>query len=131
MVYPTLLTCRLNLLEESGLTLDPLFLLNFQDILASGKRHSGVSEEFMDSLKRLDRSQLSSDENCAICTSHFLSDEYPLVVELNCKHKFDLECIKPWLSTNSTCPLCRSDVQQPKKTIELEDSEEEYDEMYG
>ena len=96
------------------------------------KKHSGVTDEFFDSLDRVTKKQLKQEDTCAICTSTFLDDDYPLVVKLNrCHHKFDLDCIKPWLTVNSTCPLCRADVLA-KKTIEVEsDDEEEFDDMYG
>lgn len=97
---------------------------------------SGVSERYLDTLERVSKSKLAKrpDDSCAICACRFLDDEYPLVVELPCsgKHRYDLECVGPWLKMNSTCPLCRTDLQA-KKVVEKEDDdeEEEYNDMYS
>lgn len=57
-------------------------------------------------------------------------------------HKFDLECVRPWLKLNSTCPLDRRDLlpkkeeKKEKKSTEAnkaqeEDEEEDYDMDYA
>ncbi|CCH44283.1 hypothetical protein BN7_3845 [Wickerhamomyces ciferrii] len=104
--------------------------------LNSEKDIQGVSDEFIDSLDRVSKKQLKSDQTCSICTNDFLDDPHPLVVKLPCQgnHKFDLECISPWLKVHSTCPLCRKDLLQKKKFDDLPEDEEEIEEdwdMYG
>ncbi|XP_068085193.1 E3 ubiquitin-protein ligase TTC3 [Anabrus simplex] len=42
-------------------------------------------------------------EECIICHIQMTSDVTPL----QCKHTFHTECIRKWLRTNSTCPMCR------------------------
>lgn len=96
----------------------------------------GVPESFLDTLERVDIKSLKDDDTCPICTIDYKSDEHPLVVELPCnsKHRFDLECISPWLKVHKTCPLCRVDVTIKKKKEDIPvDSEEEEEawEMYG
>ena len=97
--------------------------------------NTGVSNEFIDRLERVNVKQLKNDDTCPICTNEYKDDSYPLVVELPCnsKHRFDLECIVPWLKINKTCPLCRIDVTIKKELPVLVDSEEEDEdwEMYG
>lgn len=60
-------------------------------------------------------------------------DEYPLVVRLPCHpdHKFDLECIQPWLKLNPTCPLDRKELVKKKEPPPKDDEEEDYDEYYA
>ena len=66
-------------------------------------------------------------------------DPHPLVVRLPChpSHKFDLECIEPWLKLQATCPLDRKQLVKkkpvvPPEQIEKEAEEDgEWDDMYA
>lgn len=91
----------------------------------------GVPQYFVDSLDRIPKKKLKPSDQCPICATNYLEDEYPLVVRLPCNHlhHFDLECIGAWLKLNSTCPLCRKNLVQ--KQEQLEDSEEEFDDTYS
>ncbi|QIX01790.1 hypothetical protein AMS68_007307 [Peltaster fructicola] len=95
----------------------------------------GVSDEFIASLDRVDKTELSDTMSCPICANPFLDDKYPLVVRLPCHkdHMFDLECIEPWLKLNPTCPLDRKEINERKVEIpkHVDDDEEEYDDMYA
>lgn len=95
----------------------------------------GVRQEVVDGLERVDRKALGPDETCAICAERFLDDRYALVVELPCagRHRFDLECIAPWLLLEGTCPMDRERVGERKeKVVVVEDEEEEeWDDMYA
>lgn len=103
--------------------------------LDDSNQSKGVDDAFLDTLERVDVKKLKDDDTCPICTNDYKSDPHPLVVELPCnsKHRFDLECIGPWLKLNKTCPLCRTDVTIKKNKVEYVDSEEEEDgwDMYG
>ncbi|KAG7691392.1 hypothetical protein KL930_005308 [Ogataea haglerorum] len=94
--------------------------------------NKGIDDDLLDTFERVKISSIPKDKCCPICTNEFHQEEYPLIVQLPCnpKHYFDLDCIGPWLKLNRTCPLCRVDVTQKKK-IEISDSEEEQDLMYG
>ena len=64
-----------------------------------------------------------------------VADKYPLVVQLPCHpgHRFDLDCIAPWLKVNATCPLDRKELlkkKQPPPPVE-DDEDGEYDDMYA
>lgn len=89
----------------------------------------GVSQEYLDTLDRVDRKKLGKDEQCPICAERFLDDKYCLVVELPChaSHRFDLECVSPWLLGKGSCPMCRKDLTKKKEPVVVEDSEEEDD----
>ncbi|KAI0400281.1 hypothetical protein F4802DRAFT_585749 [Xylaria palmicola] len=100
-------------------------------------RVPGVDQAYLDGLDRVPRKALRADpeDACPICAEKFLDDEYPLVVELPChgSHKFDLECVGPWLLSKGTCPMCRTDLTK-KKTVEIpkdEEEDEDVDGLYG
>ncbi|KAI0839758.1 hypothetical protein F5Y06DRAFT_295128 [Hypoxylon sp. FL0890] len=95
----------------------------------------GVNQEYLDSLDRVPRKQFKPEDSCPICAERFLDDPYPLVVELPCQgqHKFDLECVGPWLQSKGTCPMCRKDLTK-KKVVEIpkdDEDEEDVDGLYG
>lgn len=92
--------------------------------------NGGVDQLFLDSLDRVPKGAIKADDSCSICATPYLEDKYPLIVQLRCRHQFDLECITPWLKLHTTCPMCRADVQAAKQII-VDDSEEEYDNTYG
>nr|GLL40786.1 E3 ubiquitin-protein ligase ATL4 [Ipomoea trifida] len=47
--------------------------------------------------------------DCAVCLSKFETHDQLRLLPLCC-HAFHAQCIDSWLSTNQTCPLCRSTV---------------------
>jgi hypothetical protein len=91
-------------------------------------------------LDRVPKASLKPSDTCPICNNPFVEDPYPLVVQLPCHptHRFDLECVRPWLRLRGTCPLDRVDFAkqlrdkaEAKKKLVEEDEEEEWDGMYG
>ncbi|KAI0176540.1 hypothetical protein GGR52DRAFT_571503 [Hypoxylon sp. FL1284] len=105
-----------------------------QDVDSPPVAIPGLSQEYLDGLDRVPKKTLKKDDSCPICAEDFLSDEYPLVVELPCPghHRFDLECVGPWLLGKGTCPMCRHDLTK-KKAVEIPkgDSEDEQDDVDG
>ena len=99
----------------------------------SEKPNDGCSQEFIDSLPRIDAHKVKGDEMCAICFENFHDDEYPLIVQLpHCRHYFDLQCIAVWLGSNKTCPVCRDNVlEQQDKLKDLDTSKAELEEDWG
>ncbi|CAI6318901.1 unnamed protein product [Periconia digitata] len=94
----------------------------------------GVPDSFLDELERVPNKSLKPSDTCPICVNPFLEDQYPLVVQLPCHkdHYFDLDCIRPWLKLNSTCPLDRKELLKPKQPPPPpDDDEEDYDDMYA
>ncbi|KAF2796203.1 hypothetical protein K505DRAFT_348119 [Melanomma pulvis-pyrius CBS 109.77] len=95
----------------------------------------GCPDSFLDELERVPKKSLKKKDECPICVNPFLDDEYPLVVQLPCHkdHRFDLDCIRPWLKLNSTCPLDRKELykKKPPAPPVVDDDEEDYDEMYA
>ncbi|KAM7271370.1 hypothetical protein ACFE04_030584 [Oxalis oulophora] len=47
---------------------------------------------------------------CAVCLSLLENEEIARVLP-NCKHSFHAECIDKWLSSHSTCPICRTEAE--------------------
>ncbi|RID67496.1 hypothetical protein BRARA_D02574 [Brassica rapa] len=67
------------------------------------------------------RSDVAAATECAVCLSVF--EEQDTARELpNCRHVFHVDCIDTWLTTCSTCPVCRNEVQ-PRLRIEPEPRE--------
>ncbi|KIV95117.1 hypothetical protein PV10_02806 [Exophiala mesophila] len=120
-----------------------------QTLMSSAERPpqevKGVDEEYIANLERVNIKKVKKDADCPICGNAFVEDPHPLLVRLPChtSHIFDLECIRPWLLLNGTCPLDRSDLAQRerdikkkrleeiKKNAALDDEEEEWDGLYG
>ncbi|KAH8159653.1 hypothetical protein CIB48_g8593 [Xylaria polymorpha] len=110
------------------------FLSSLSAELESTDRITGVDQLYLDNLDRVSRKQLQSNptDACAICAEKFLDDPHPLVVELPChgSHRFDLECVGPWLLSKGTCPMCRKDLTK-KKTVEIPRDDEDDDDIDG
>ncbi|BBN01994.1 hypothetical protein MPTK1_2g11860 [Marchantia polymorpha subsp. ruderalis] len=51
----------------------------------------------------------TADTDCPVCLSEFL-DHQELRLLPKCAHAFHVACIDTWLSTHSTCPLCRAPI---------------------
>ncbi len=51
-----------------------------------------------------------SGETCPICLIDFEIDD--AVVGLDCEHMFHRLCIRPWLESKPTCPICRVELIQ-------------------
>ena len=97
---------------------------------------AGVPQSYLDELERVPKKALKEKDVCPICGECFLDDQYPLVVRLPCHptHKFDLDCVGPWLRLQGTCPLDRKDLLKKKEEVpkpSKEEEEEDFDEMYA
>ncbi|CAN6486867.1 unnamed protein product [Victoria cruziana] len=78
---------------------------------SGGGGNGGVS--LVDSLPVFSFASITSRSNqrldCAVCLSPFQPDDRLRLLPY-CTHAFHADCIGTWLLTNTTCPLCRSDL---------------------
>jgi len=114
--------------------LDDLLELIYSYMDAIPTKVAGVPQSYLDELDRVPKKALKKTDTCPICAEPFLDDEYPLVVVLPChpSHKFDLDCVGPWLRLNGTCPLDRKELLKKKEVKKAaDDDEEEFDDMYA
>ncbi|KAF8411020.1 hypothetical protein HHK36_003559 [Tetracentron sinense] len=61
-------------------------------------------------MERLDKIE------CSVCLSTLEEEEMARLLP-NCKHMFHAECIDMWLSSNLTCPVCRTEAE-PRRQAE-------------
>ncbi|KAG0482711.1 hypothetical protein HPP92_010795 [Vanilla planifolia] len=54
---------------------------------------------------------------CAVCLSEFVDGAFTRILP-RCRHRFHIECIDMWFSSNSTCPVCRNPVEMHKSPAE-------------
>ncbi|KAJ4756571.1 RING/U-box superfamily protein [Rhynchospora pubera] len=77
---------------------------------ADGSRPSdmGLKKEVREMLPVVvfKESFLIRETQCSVCLGEYQSDERLQRIP-PCGHTFHVDCIDHWLSTNSTCPLCR------------------------
>ncbi|CAN8284674.1 unnamed protein product [Cochlearia groenlandica] len=60
-------------------------------------------------------------KECTVCLSLFEEKDRVRMLP-NCKHVFHVACVDTWLTTQSTCPICRSEVE-PTLILEPEPRE--------
>ncbi|KAG8825216.1 hypothetical protein FRC19_011892 [Serendipita sp. 401] len=71
---------------------------------------SGVYREFAGEKRSEPGQAVSDNDNCAICLEDY--KEADVCVRLpRCSHLYHKECIKEWLKTAKTCPVCRETVE--------------------
>ncbi|XWS62169.1 hypothetical protein CRYUN_Cryun07bG0188000 [Craigia yunnanensis] len=54
---------------------------------------------------------------CAICLGEFSDDDMLRLLTICC-HVFHKECVDLWLESHKTCPVCRGELDVPRKSLE-------------
>ncbi|KAJ0258363.1 E3 ubiquitin-protein ligase ATL41 [Hirschfeldia incana] len=81
----------------------------------------GLDPTLIASLPSFTVGNVASATECAVCLS--VLEEQDTARELpSCKHVFHVDCVDKWLTTCSTCPVCRTEVQ-PRPRLEPEPRE--------
>ena len=79
-----------------------------------GKVSNGLTDEEIKKLKHekfLKYKYL--EEKCIVCQYDF--KEMETIVVLPCKHCFHFPCIKPWITNQHHCPLCKTNIREEDK----------------
>jgi hypothetical protein len=62
--------------------------------------------------------QFCSNKECSVCICEFSENER--LVPLPCSHIFHEDCIKPWLQSHNSCPVCRYELEMENETLDRE-----------
>ncbi|KAM0940214.1 putative transcription factor C2H2 family [Dioscorea sansibarensis] len=78
---------------------------------------SGIKKEVREMLPIVvfKESFLIRETQCSVCLGDYQSDERLQRIP-HCGHTFHVDCIDHWLTTNTTCPLCRVSLLPENKT---------------
>ncbi|KAL1915090.1 uncharacterized protein VTP21DRAFT_7571 [Calcarisporiella thermophila] len=117
--------------ENQQQFLDDLITQLLEESTATSKGPPPTSKSFIRQLPTVPMDKVDREASCAICTENFHANKGTRVTRLPCEHRFDRDCIVPWLELHNTCPSCRyvlPSVEDEKK--ELEEFENQ-DFMYG
>nr|XP_048333427.1 E3 ubiquitin-protein ligase RLIM isoform X3 [Ziziphus jujuba var. spinosa] len=71
-------------------------------------RHGGASASQINSLPQSTVQTDALEEACAVCLETPTMGE--IVRHLPCLHKFHKDCIDPWLSRKTSCPVCKCSI---------------------
>ncbi|KAL8241000.1 hypothetical protein R6Q59_014355 [Mikania micrantha] len=70
----------------------------------------GLDQSAIDSLPITLHQPATGESECCICLGVFEDGEKVKVLP-NCFHAYHCECVDKWLTTHSTCPICRDTIR--------------------
>lgn len=65
-----------------------------------------VDMPVFDSARFQNEAEDGSAEQCAICLSHYVEADRPVLSLPTCQHHFHVECVEKWLRSHGRCPIC-------------------------
>ena len=65
---------------------------------------------------RASKKQTFEPPTCTVCVEHISMGKKGMFMP--CGHIYHPDCLKPWLETNNTCPVCRFEI--PKEGVEAD-----------
>ncbi|XP_057788769.1 RING-H2 finger protein ATL66 [Salvia miltiorrhiza] len=77
---------------------------------AALSRRQGLDAASISSIPIVLHRESMSDGECCICLGIFGDDDKVKVLP-RCRHCFHSECVDRWLTTQSSCPLCRASIR--------------------
>ncbi|ORZ36157.1 hypothetical protein BCR44DRAFT_1083587 [Catenaria anguillulae PL171] len=69
-----------------------------------------VTRKFQPKADALVKLPEHSDPTCVVCQGDYEVNE-ELMALPQCGHVFHAECVRPWLKSHTTCPMCRNNVR--------------------
>jgi len=100
-------------LPQLRLSAQPLYTRSPRDNVDYESLHQledvprGLSPRRLASLK-VERAPRLVDQECQVCKDHV--ERGTRIITLPCKHIYHEDCIRKWLSSAHTCPVCRHDL---------------------
>ncbi|KAL2542958.1 RING/U-box superfamily protein [Abeliophyllum distichum] len=95
------LTQGMVVIEGSGTGLDSLF----REMFLSKDGQPPASKASIEAMTSVEITGNENDEECVICLEEWEVGQ--MATEMPCKHRFHGNCIKKWLETHGSCPVCR------------------------
>jgi hypothetical protein len=108
-----------NMLEAQNILNDMLSRLNSMSIVEKKKPTSESVLQKLKSFKLTDKYCKKNEKkqlelpNCCVCIMDIAKGKDTIM--LPCGHMFHSDCIKKWLETKCSCPMCRFDLETGKK----------------
>lgn len=86
-----------------------LCFLTFQQRLASFIRYLRITRRLDESLQDATPEEIEHAGSCLICREAMVAGK-----KLPCAHVFHIDCLRSWLQHQQSCPLCRTDIPEPR-----------------
>lgn len=87
---------------------------NYNSLNIIGRSFSNNIKNGLSLFDLINRSQIYLVQNskfeCPICQDNDKMHNSYVIRQLDCNHKFHIDCIETWLSNAVTCPICRKDL---------------------
>ena len=87
------------------------------------KRNQFILELDEFQFKHLKKYSALKEDKCAICLQKYKGAD--IIKEFPCKHIFHKNCIFKWLKKSNVCPLCKYDITNDVKKVNLKTEEDE------
>ena len=93
-----------------------LLSITLSQVHSSEPPKTGLDQSVIDSLPtfKFSKNDAADEEaaatECAVCLSVLEEEEVARQLP-NCRHIFHVECVDKWLSSHSTCPICRTEAE--------------------